>query len=850
MGLSSLATTVDIDALRNAGGTVAARFAEPYAESLARLPTGRVAFHGIPFDLGSAPSGRWILVGDAVEIQLPPAGPASHLVIAHLCDAWRADDGHRPRGFAIGQSAPIGQPLARYTVIDRAGEAASRVIRRRFEVNEGLIGWGAAAYLAVPHLEHEVLDWRGPHPAQSSGRYSPPGESGALTIMPGTYGGNQVGMTDFVPSPTRDALLWLFALPLGGLGEPARLRLEAIAAPRLGSEVLVAAVTLFAGTANPFRRSPRVSVRLDGVAPGTMDVDLGAVIRTRASTPGTAGVAVAGWGAPRHEARPESGASIVDLATAPDAVLRIDELQIPASELVEGGHFRTPGNGTLVVLPAARIAVDVRILDGGSGEPIPARVRFTAADGRYLPPRGHRDEVNPGFFEDTGGDLLLGSAAYAYVPGEFEIDLPPGAVAMEVVAGFDRTPVVTELEVSPGLGPVEVRLPRLTDLRDRGWIGADTHVHFLAPSTALLQAAAEDVDLVNLLATQWGDLFTNVTDLPWGSMASPAGDRLVVVGTENRQNHLGHLALLGARRPVTPYASGGPPEGRMAGALDVLLADWADRCHADGGLVVAAHFPLPYAEIAADIVSGRIDALEAQTLSEGLDDPMIAEWYRFLGLGDRLPVVGGTDKMSSEIPVGAIRAYARLDGDGPLTYERWAAAVVSGRTFVTSGPLLELSVDGHEPGDVIRLAGAGTLEAVVSARSAQPVIDVVELVVNGRVVDLLAAPDEAGVSALTLRTSLHLDAGSWIAARARSRRTIPSAFETAMAAHTSPVYVEVAGRPIRPSAAAATEVAAIIEGARSWISELAPVADPANRARMVGVLDASLERLRARLTVP
>ena len=288
----------------------------------------------------------------------------------------------------------------------------------------------------------------------------------------------------------------------------------------------------------------------------------------------------------------------------------------------------------------------------------------------------------------------------------------------------------------------------------------------------------------------------------------------------------------------------------MAGALDVLLADWADRCHADGGLVVAAHFPLPYAEIAADIVSGRIDALEAQTLSEGLDDPMIAEWYRFLGLGDRLPVVGGTDKMSSEIPVGAIRAYARLDGDGPLTYERWAAAVVSGRTFVTSGPLLELSVDGHEPGDVIRLAGAGTLEAVVSARSAQPVIDVVELVVNGRVVDLLAAPDEAGVSALTLRTSLHLDAGSWIAARARSRRTIPSAFETAMAAHTSPVYVEVAGRPIRPSAAAATEVAAIIEGARSWISELAPVADPANRARMVGVLDASLERLRARLTVP
>ena len=92
----------------------------------------------------------------------------------------------------------------------------------------------------------------------------------------------------------------------------------------------------------------------------------------------------------------------------------------------------------------------------------------------------------------------------------------------------------------------------------------------------------------------------------------------------------------------------------------MLLADWADRCHAAGGLVVAAHFPLPYAEIAADIVAGRIDALETQTLAPGLDDPTVVEWYRFLDLGYRLPVVGGTDKMSAEVPVGAVRAYVHL----------------------------------------------------------------------------------------------------------------------------------------------------------------------------------------------
>ncbi len=101
---------------------------------------------------------------------------------------------------------------------------------------------------------------------------------------------------------------------------------------------------------------------------------------------------------------------------------------------------------------------------------------------------------------------------------------------------------------SPSTRRLELPLERAI-VRADGWVTADAHVHFLAPSTALLQAAAEDIDLVNLLATQWGDLFTNVTDLPWGSTSTPAGDRLVVVGTENRQSILGHLGLLGAHRP-------------------------------------------------------------------------------------------------------------------------------------------------------------------------------------------------------------------------------------------------------------------------------------------------------------
>ncbi|MDP9483817.1 MAG: CehA/McbA family metallohydrolase, partial [Chloroflexota bacterium] len=833
---------------------VAARFHAQYAAPLARLPAGQQVFLGLPFDLGpGAAAPRWIILDGPTSIALTGGGTASHVVVAHLCDTWRDDAGARPTGLAVGHVVPVGEPLARYTVVDRAGQSWSRTIRRRFEVNDGILGWGSTAFRAIGHIENEVVDWRGPHPAQGPGRYTSAGQSGSLTIMPGTYGANQTGMTDFVPSPSDDAFLWLHAIEIEAGAEPAGLLLEPLADGRPGSDVIVAAVTLYRGSANPLARGARIQVRVEGLAGRPPEVDLGTIIRTvpAPAPPGPeGGDTIVGWGTSRAE--PDgtaSTAAIVDMAIAPDAVVNLDGWEVPGWELLEGVPIRDPaGRRSIEVLPAARVPVEVDIVDRTTGQLVPGRVCFTAADGRYLPPVGHRDEVNPGFYEDTGGDLVLGSSTYAYVPGRFSIELPVGGVDVEVVGGFDRAPHRTRLEIDQSTGRFELPLDRTIDLHAGRWVTADTHVHFLAPSTALLQAAAEDVDLVNLLATQWGDLFTNVTDLPWGSMGDPSGRRIVVVGTENRQNVLGHLVLLGARRPVQPFASGGPPEGRMAGQLTVLLADWADRCRAAGGLVVGAHFPLPYAEIAADIVAGKIDALETQALSAGLDDPSVLEWYRFLNLDYRLPLVAGTDKMSSEVPIGAVRTYGHLLTDEALTFDAWAAAVRAGRTFVTSGPILELAVDGHEPGDVIRLGSAGRLEVTARARAAQPVIAELELVVNGRVVAATgaAASGATGATELSLHETVEIGAGSWIAARSRSPNQIMSAFTTSMAAHTSPVYVEVEDAPMVPQPDDVEVVAQVIEGARTWVAELAAVTDSADRARMVRFFDASLETFRRR----
>ena len=401
------------------------------------------------------------------------------------------------------------------------------------------------------------------------------------------------------------------------------------------------------------------------------------------------------------------------------------------------------------------------------------------------------------------------------------------------------------LVVEPGTRQLEVALERPIDLRAEGWRSADSHVHFLAPSTALLQAASEDVMFVHLLATQLGDEFTNVPDLAWGSQQDPNGRHFVMVGTENRQNMLGHMALLGARRPVVPLASGGAPEGRIGAAISELMGDWADRCHAQGGLVVAAHFPLPFAEIAANVVAGRIDAVEMQTFAPGLDNPSILEWYRFLNCGYRLPVLGGTDKMSAEMPLGAIRTYARLDPEAAPTFDAWSAAVRAGRTFATSGPVIELAVDGHEPGDVLSLpASGGHVEVQIHARAAQPIIGSVEVVMNGRVVAREDAP--RATTELGLSTVIEVGAGAWIAARSRSDHQIQSAYRTSMAAHTSPVYVDVRDRPlfVRDDAEAILQV---IDGTVRWLETMAVIADPAVRARMSAQIAADGATIRRRI---
>ena len=246
--------------------------------------------------------------------------------------------------------------------------------------------------------------------------------------------------------------------------------------------------------------------------------------------------------------------------------------------------------------------------------------------------------------------------------------------------------------------------------------------------------------MINLLASQWGELVTNAGDFDgrttWGSPeAGGDGEYLVRVGTENRQHVLGHISLLGyGGSMITPLTTGGTDEA--------ALGDPASAAYRMGTPVQAAgrpgrypHFPNPRRRHAATLVSGDADAIEMTSWSDfyaGIDPYSLSDWYRYLNCGYMVPAVGGTDKMSASMAVGTVRTYA----------------ISTRRTLHLCGV-----VGCHPPRDLCDLraaagvrrqwppcgsrvamgAGGGTVDVLWQVASVTVPMSRVELIVNGEI---------------------------------------------------------------------------------------------------------------------
>lgn len=779
---------------------------------LSTLPFGKQRFRGIPFELGSPQGNCWLVIEEKNNsVNIPISGTASYIIFAHFCDLAN-EDRHNLLLLdnEIGFHARAGEILASFSLSYEDGEKYDIPIRRRFEIEQGLRVWGQEAFLALPHEG-----------------FRPVSEKEAVPT--GKWGFYQQGLViDQLPTSLR---YWVYALknpfpekPLNGIQ---------LSSPGV-CRVAIAGITLYHGKDHPLRYHKLETIKIKLSHPFDLNnlrivIDTGIIARHYQTLPIETQhwleAPSAGLGEEIPENTPQDSL-LLDISANSDAILTIESHTIDLGNIFKDSKGKSRDGLALVeILSPKKTWIHGRIIDEATSQPTPVRLSFRTVDGRYFPPYGHKHEVNANWFEDYGGDLLLGSTPYAYSDGTFQIELPVGEVLVEVTKGFEFEPIRERLEIKSGQRELTLLMQKDSHWREKGWVTADTHVHFISPQTAWLEAKAEGVNLVNLLASQWGDLYTNVTDITGKVSGVSEDDTIVWVGTENRQHMLGHISLLGGKgKPVFPMCSAGPDEGYFGDSTMMSLAEWADLCHEKEGLVILPHFPQPYCEAAADIALGKIDAVEIRNFIPGIESSGMREWYRYLNCGYRVAAVGGTDKISAGIPVGGVRTYALLDKGDDFSFSSWARAVKAGRTFTTSGPLIDIAVEGRLPGECIKLPEKGgnvTYEANIE--SIYPV-DELQIILNGQIIDSIVS--SPGDKRLKLSSETKVQGSCWMAARCVSRLKAQHTWPVNhVAAHTSPVYIQC-GRAEIFNPCDANTILTLIEGGLSWLDTLSIPANP------------------------
>ena len=832
------------------------RDASPWSEATAsdikRLPFGSQVFWGIPFDLADASESALAVAGAAGSsstVSLAIGSNAAYLVFAHFCDS-RASTTVPVGDFADPQTADYASPvvtapgehLADYVLIYEDGSEHRTPVRRRFEINQ-VSSRMQSAFAARPHQEGMPLDHRGPYPKNTWCRMQTivnVGEFGPLeNVQP-------------VDQSVAPASWSIYALPNPHPDKTiSELRIEPTGAAAIG----IGAVTAFSGSAHPLRLNALQTLAISSEdaafdpATASADVDMGVIARQRPSNPFDADSWLAspvhGWG--EHAGIEHAGDDLLlDVTATEDATLKVNGKEIDLADVYASGQAASSdGSIKATILTQERVWLNVKVVDATTGKSTPVRIHFRSADGRYFPPYGHRHEVNDNWFEDYGADLKLGSTNYAYVDGEFSIELPSGDVYAEISKGFEFAPRRVKLEIKPGQKELEISLDRITDLRKDGWITADSHTHFISPDTAWLEAQAEGLNIINLLAAQWGDLFTNVGDITGRAGFQSRDETVVWVGTENRQHFLGHISMLGTRgAPIFPMSTSGPTEGYFGDPTWRAMSEWADECRERDGVVIVPHFPFPYSEVIAEVVRGRVDGLELRDFSAPtMDTFAIHEWYRLLNTGYRVSAIGGTDKMSAGMPVGGVRTYAHI-GDDEFSFEAWGRAVRAGRTYTTSGPLMSLSVEGRSPGDEIVLpSGGGGLHVEAAALATMP-FHTLQIVLNGKVVAEEKTP--GGATTAQISETIEVPGSGWIAARAVSEHKAQHIWPVHFNAHTSPVYIQ-AGRDELFDNPTGEYLITVMEGGLTWLDTLATPAPPARHAAIKSVFEDAIEAMRQRL---
>ena len=470
--------------------------------------------------------------------------------------------------------------------------------------------------------------------------------------------------------------------------------------------------------------------------------------------------------------------------------------------------------------------------DAESGEVVPARLEIQGANGEYLVADNALAYSGDCTMSKPGAGLLDDAASVSAFSGRLEIKnpytkstqfysggtstlrLPAGPANIRVFKGpeFKVTKANVEIPKADNVD-LEIILTRWINMPQKGWYSGDDHLHIQRPTaehnhgvSKMMQA--EDVHVANLLQMGKVGDFAIAHQYAHGPDSHyQKGHYILAAGQENPRTHfLGHTITLGAEK--THFN-----EDQYL----IYRLIW-EQTIKEGALNGFAHAVFPYGSfiaphdgIAVVLPHGLLHFLEVLQFDRNGYDV----WYDLLALGLRITPTAGTDyPCGGQVIPGHERFYTKVDG--PLTYAKWLEGVRQGRTFVTTGPLIEFRVNDRDIGSTVVLDTPSVVEisGSVAFDPTRDDVNFVELIHNGNVVERISRVGNSATIEFSVKR--RVENGSWLAIRGYGARIdeVPFAtplifgtFEPNSTFHSAPVYVSINNRPGIEKSARAKSVA-------------------------------------------
>lgn len=309
-------------------------------------------------------------------------------------------------------------------------------------------------------------------------------------------------------------------------------------------------------------------------------------------------------------------------------------------------------------------------------------------------------------------------------------------------------------------------------------------------------------------------------------------------GQEHRHNFAaqgqgyGHVMLLDIKQLVQPVSIG--PGIMKMGTDGLPIQRGLELARRDGATAIWCHNNWGFENI-PNWVTGRLDA---QNIFDGGEHGSYKDsFYRYLNAGLRVPFSTGTDWFMYDFA----RVY--VTADKPLSPRDWLKQLAAGRSYITNGPFLEFRVAGKTLGDTVKLNGAESV-TIVARGIGRTDFERIELVRNGDVIRVAKTQPEGGHFTAEMRFELNVTGPCWLALRTPppavkndpelTAKVPQNELGQPLFSHTSPIYVEFAGRSYFDPAVAQAMLAEV-ERNMSEIEKLGTFADNLERSRVLEV---------------